>query len=165
MDMFRLTLAVVGLGAVLGIHPAAAADAAAAAAKATPLTTEELYRLYNNRSWIWKDGAGYFASKQHAFSAWSKEGGKASYGEGRWFLTQPGKLCFRANWVAKDGQAPALTCFSHRKKGGVIFQKREPGGEWYVFRNNPARKDDEAAKLRGGDRVSSRLAKTKARIA
>ena len=25
-----------------------------------------------------------------------------------------------------DGSAPALTCFSHRKKGNRVYQKREP---------------------------------------
>jgi hypothetical protein len=121
-----------------------------------PLTNEDLYKLYGNRSWIWKDGAGYFAVKQRQFSAWSGEG-KGSYGLGRWFLTEPGKLCFRAVWYAETGNALALTCFSHRKKGNVIFQKREPDGEWYPFKTMPAKQSDEYRKFEPLDYVTQRF--------
>jgi hypothetical protein len=129
-----------------------------------PLTTNEIYQLYGNRSWIWSEGAGYFRAKKREFTAWSREGGSPSYGVGRWFITDPGKLCFRAEWRAKDGAAPALTCFSHRIKDGVIYQKREPSGEWYAFRNAPVRRSDEFAKLRSGDHVVSRLGRIQAAV-
>ncbi|WP_163272976.1 DUF995 domain-containing protein [Chelativorans alearense] len=131
---------------------------------ARPLTSNEVYQIYANRSWIWKEGAGFFAVKKREFSAWSHEGGAPSYGVGRWFITSPGKLCFRAEWRAMDGSAPAVTCFSHREKDGVIYQKREPDGEWYVFRQMPARMSDEYAKLRRGDYVVTRMRRIEARL-
>nr|WP_244491152.1 DUF995 domain-containing protein [Paramesorhizobium deserti] len=134
------------------------------ASTATPLTSAELYRLYHNRSWIWKDGAGYFSVKGRKFTAVSGNGKAGSYGVGTWFITQPGKLCFRADWHTKSGTAPALTCFSHRKKGNVIFQKREPDGDWYVFKHARVKNGDEYAKLRSGNYVSSRLNKIEARL-
>ncbi|TIM42920.1 MAG: DUF995 domain-containing protein [Mesorhizobium sp.] len=41
--------------------------------------------------------------------------------------------------MRKGGAASALTCFSHRKKDGIVIQKREPDGEWYVFTHQDAR--------------------------
>lgn len=131
---------------------------------ATPLTHKELYNLYGQKSWIWKAGAGYFSVRERRFTAWSNENGTPSYGVGRWFITGPGKLCFRAEWHAEAGSAPATTCFSHRKQGGVILQKREPAGEWYVFKNAPANADDEFTKLRRGNYVRARLAGIEARL-
>lgn len=158
-----VTVGVMGIGA---FDAAAAAKTAAsiAAQSAAPLTTDELFRLYANRSWLWKDGAGYFPSKQRRFVAATGSSSKSSYGIGTWFLPGPGKLCFRASWYAKNGVAPALTCFSHRKKDGVVYQKREPDGEWYAFRNAPTRTSDEYRKLRPGDYVSTKLNKVKKRL-
>ncbi|NRP72800.1 hypothetical protein ILFOPFJJ_03699 [Ensifer psoraleae] len=148
--------------AITAMMGAAASVAEAAAGRANaqnamPLTHDELYRLYSQKSWIWKAGAGYFSVRQRRFTAWSKENGRPSYGVGRWFITGPGKLCFKADWHAKDGSAPATTCFSHRRQGSLILQKREPNGAWYVFKNVPAKPDDEFAKLRRGNYVSARL--------
>jgi hypothetical protein len=127
-----------------------------------PLSNAEIYKLYGKNSWIWKAGAGYFAVKARTFTAWSRENGAVSYGIGRWFITTPGKLCFNADWHAKNGMAAATTCFSHRKMGGLIYQKREPDGKWYIFRNAPSQTTDEFAKLRHGDYVSSRLRRIEA---
>ncbi len=158
------------LGAIAGAVSTLSSGAEAAQSKmtkppvnSTPLTSEELFKLYNNRSWIWKEGAGYFAVKQRQFNAWTAEG-KGSYGLGHWFLTDPGKLCFKATWYAKAGNAIALTCFSHRKKGNVVFQKREPEGEWYAFKTAPASLSDEYRKVRPGDYVTARFNRVRTRL-
>lgn len=132
--------------------------------KARPLTSGELYQIYNSQSWLWGVGAGHFSVKERRFTAYSNEGGSPSYGIGQWFITDPGKLCFRATWHAADGSARALTCFSHREKDDVIYQKREPDGEWSVFRNAQPRRSDEWAKLRHGDYVAKRLSRIEARL-
>ena len=155
--------------AIVGCVLATAFDAGAAQARknapSRPLTTDELFQLYHSRSWLWKDGAGYFSPKQRRFIAATGAGSTASFGDGRWFLTDPGKLCFRATWTAKSGSAPALTCFSHRRWGANVYQKREPDGEWYLFKHSPIRKGDEYAKVRPGDHIGSRFERTKARLA
>ena len=147
-----------------GADAVSAAPSAATIKQAEPLSNNDLYRLYSQRSWVWKDGAGYFAIPQRRFSAWSGKGKAASYGVGRWFIADTGKLCFKADWYATNGIWPALTCFSHRKKGNVIFQKREPKGDWYVFANAPVRNGDEVTKLRRGNYVASRLMKVEAKL-
>ena len=169
MRKFRTLLAFVAVvGGCLGmgsfVVEAAPSKASIAAESATPLTTEELFRLYSNRSWLWEDGAGYFRAKQRSFVAATGRGKAGSYGIGHWFLTDPGKLCFRAEWHAKSGAAPALTCFSHRRKGGVVFQKREPDGEWYAFKNAPVKASDEFRKLRPGDYVSASLKQIRSKL-
>ncbi len=163
MSTFRLLLLAAAFAGGIGVAASTAA-ARPGTAKTTPLTAGEIHALYGQKSWIWKEGAGYFSVQQRRFTAWSKENGKPSYGVGRWFITDPGKLCFKADWHAKDGSAPATTCFSHRKRGNVIYQKREPDGEWYVFKHRRTRANDEFAKLRRGNYVSARLGAIQTRI-
>jgi Protein of unknown function (DUF995) len=166
MLMLRRILIIAAIASGLGTvtSGAIAAPASADAQATTPLTHKEIYKIYGQKSWIWKDGAGYFSVRKRSFTAWSEKSDAASYGVGRWFITGPGKLCFRADWHAKSGSALATTCFSHRKNGRVIFQKREPDGKWYVFRNAPAKTGDEFAKLRYGNYVDARLSRIEARI-
>ena len=163
--MLRIAI-LAAAAAILAASPicAAAAPARPIEAGARALTSGEVYQLYANRSWTWKEGAGYFAAKKRTFTAWSREGGKSSYAQGRWFITERGKLCFRAEWHAADGSAPATTCFSHRVKKGVIYQRREPDGEWYVFKHARARTSDEFAKLRRGDHVGSPMNRIAAQL-
>ncbi|WP_163268962.1 DUF995 domain-containing protein [Chelativorans alearense] len=167
MSLHRIALVAAVIAGLGGNTSSVAAQAREAADidKARPLTSSELYELYNSRSWLWKAGAGHFAVKERQFTAYSNEGGSPSYGIGRWFITAPGKLCFRATWHAADGTAPAVTCFSHREVDGAIYQKREPDGEWSVFRNARPRRSDEWAKLRHGDYVAKRMSRIKASLA
>ena len=120
-----------------------------------PLTTDELYAIYANRTWMWEDGAGYFQVAGRRFTAFSKSGPNGSYAEGRWFLTNPGRTCFSATWFAADGNAKAVTCFDHRTDGRTISQRRLPDGEWYVFSHLPSQRGDEILKLKAGNRVAA----------
>jgi hypothetical protein len=155
-------LIVGGLNA--GALATAHADAASEARAARPMSVNELYQLYGGRSWIWKDGAGYFGVKQRKFAAYSGKGKSASLGTGTWFISDRGKVCFRANWQAAAGSARALSCFAHRIKNGVIYQRREPSGDWYAFRNAPARRGDEFFKLREGNYVAPKLPRIEAAL-
>lgn len=128
-------------------------DVAAAATAARPLSILETRRLFENKSWMWDDGAGYFDTSKRAFTAWTKAGSAGSYAEGLWFIGDDGALCFNAKWHAIDGIGDALTCFAHRTDGQRIFQRREPDGAWYVFASSPRRKSDEIRKLRRDDHV------------
>ncbi len=163
MSMFRamtLIIAVaggLGLSVSAGLAAPAAAQTASGADTAKPLSSSEIYRIYSHNSWMWKDGAGYFAVSKRQFKAWSGRGSNASAGKGIWFITDPGKLCFRATWYEKGTSFPATTCFSHREKNGVIYQRKEPNGDWYIFKHAPARKGDEITKFRRGDYVSRQL--------
>jgi hypothetical protein len=140
------------------------AQGTALPAAARIMTPGEIYQLYRDKSWQWKSGAGYMQDSGRQFSAWvDSENGK-SWAKGRWIITGTGRMCFKATWHSIDGAFPARTCFSHRVNNGTIYQKREPGGDWYVFQHAQPREDDEASKLAGADLVSAQIKAVKAAI-
>ncbi|MDQ3558088.1 MAG: DUF995 domain-containing protein [Pseudomonadota bacterium] len=139
------------------------ADAVEAAAKARPMTAVELVQVYGGKSWMWSDGAGYLAPDRR-FLAWSGAGDTATYASGRWLVTDAGRMCFKAVWEYDGGSSPALTCFSHRKDGSTIYQRKEPAGEWYVFRHSDASVESEYKKLQKGDAVTANLSLVQAQL-
>lgn len=151
------------LAALLGTIQFSQAKTVKSLAKAAePMTTAQLYALYANRSWIWNKEAGHFAIRKRRFSsAGTLRSGK--YAEGIWYLPGRGKVCFRAVWHGDWGAAKKRTCFEHRADRRKIYQKRLPDGEWYVFRNAPPRRGDEARKLKRGNYVAYRFRKNQAR--
>lgn len=122
-----------------------------------PLAPEEVAALYRGKTWLWPDGAGYFAPDT-TFVAWSGSGAKQSHAEGRWVILEDGRLCMRATWYVRASGAKNSTCFGHRSAAGAIYQKRMPDGPWYVLRNAPPQDGDEYAKFRDGDLAGAKAA-------
>ncbi|ASW10357.1 DUF995 domain-containing protein [Rhizobium sp. 11515TR] len=145
------------LGLAAGSNAALAATTTKVPDGARPMTAVELYMLYHDKSWRWPDGAGRMQNTGRRFSAWVDGTGGQSWAEGRWAVTDTGRLCLEATWHAANGQFPAKTCFIHRILDGTIYQKRETGGAWFVFRHPVAKKTDEATNLIADDLVSQRL--------
>ena len=140
-----------------------AAQVADLAEKAEAVPDEGIYQMYQNRSWLWgRNGAGYFAVQRRQFSAWTSDKGKPGYGDGIWFIPGGGKLCFRAKWHGAGGDSNALTCFEHRQSGRVVYQRKLPDGDWYVFRSSHRNLADEFMKLKHGDYVSWKQKRIKA---
>lgn len=169
MYSIRSALVTAALSALLMAGNASAAprlNADAAMTKlamaASPMKAVALEKLYADRTWKWKTGGGFFSTDRKRFVGWAGRGVGRSYGEGRWYATDAGKLCLQAIWSGLDGSGAATKCFLHREKNGVIYQKPSLGGKWYVFRNNPGKSDDEARKLVKGDRVSNDVSRIKA---
>jgi len=159
----RLTAGVLAFLAATTLAGAAAASTTPAAAGnglpagATPLSAAELYTLYSDKSWQWPDGAGRMEATDRRFTAWVDGDKGKSWAEGRWQITDAGNLCFTANWHSWQEVFPVRTCFAHRIDAGTIYQKKEPDGQWVVFRHADARDDDEATKLVSEDLVSGRF--------
>lgn len=128
-------------------------EVAQAAERGRPLTVTELLQVYEGRTWRWTDGAGYFDPAKRIFASWVRSGPAASYAEGAWFLTETGRMCFRATWTSIEGSGDALTCFEHRTDGERLLQQRLPDGDWYVFAHRPPQAGDEILKLWRGDYV------------
>jgi len=152
------------IGGVSAGADAPQSDVALAAADSRALTGSEMRDIFENRTWQWENGAGYFDGQTRAFTSWVGEGEAASFADGEWFLTDAGRMCFRATWYAADGSAAALTCFDHRGDGERIFQRRLPEGEWYLFAHAPLEEDDESLKLQSGDLVRENYERNKAVI-
>ena len=119
----------------------------------------DVVKLYRGKTWLWPAGGGYFDSGARFF-AWSAEAGKSpTYALGRWMTTEDGRVCMKAKWFSSNGEGvPATTCFAHSMAGRVIYQRRVPSGDWYVFRADPPATDDEFAKLKDGDLVKAKIA-------
>lgn len=132
------------------------------AAAAAPMSAQALEALYSGKTWKWKTGGGYFSSERQRFSGWSEKGANWAYGKGRWQVNNRGKLCMPAVWYYQTGYSNNVSCFLHREKDGVIYQKPALGGSWYVFQHNPVRAGDEVRKLVPGDRVSKPVARLEA---
>ncbi|MBN8954891.1 MULTISPECIES: DUF995 domain-containing protein [unclassified Rhizobium] len=155
----------IALGFATGSNATAAATTIKVPDGARPMTANELYMLYHDKSWRWPDGAGRMQNADRRFSAWVDGTGGQSWAEGRWAVTDTGLLCLNATWHAANGQFPAKTCFIHRILDGTIYQKRETGGAWFVFRHPITQKADEATNLITDDLVSQRLEVLKTSLA
>ncbi|MCO5072337.1 MAG: DUF995 domain-containing protein [Rhizobiaceae bacterium] len=150
-----LAFSLLAIGACQATAPAAAAGPDAAT-EMVPSATE-LFALYNGRTWAWETGGAYFSPQPRTFSAWSQSGDENVYAEGRWIITNDGRVCFQADWHTRGNVSPALTCFAHKKADGAIYQRRLPDGEWYVFRSAQKKSPQEYSKFRAGDAVSGKI--------
>ena len=142
---------------------------------AAPMPASHIEKLYRNKTWSWDQGGGFFSADKgktdllwpnaYKFSASMHQKRNWSYAEGLWRATDDGKLCIKASWSsrANPSRSGAITCFLHREKNGVVYQKPSIGGEWYIFRHNPEKTDDEARKLHHGDHITKEVARLKAK--
>lgn len=132
--------------------------------EARAMTAAELFMLYRNKSWQWSDGAGRMQSDGRRFTAWAGSGQTSTWAEGRWIVTNGGRLCFKAQWNSSSGVYPDKTCFIHKQHHDTIYQKREPSQVWYVFKHAASTEGDEFSKLVSQDLVSSELERIRTEI-
>ncbi|AIM03601.1 DUF995 domain-containing protein [Sinorhizobium meliloti] len=131
---------------------------------ARTMTGVELYMIFQGKTWTWESGAGRMESEDRAFRAWAQSATGESWAEGRWSVNDRGQLCLMAVWHSQSAAAPDKTCFSHRTLDGTIYQKREPSGDWYVFKHAEAQTGDEFNRLVREDLVAAKLAAVKERL-
>ncbi len=110
------------------------------------VTPQELYAIYGDKSWKWEQGAGHFARGHRRFTAVLSVKDR-SFGTGKWTLPGRGRLCFRALWRTKKGNGKSRTCFAHRTRNGAIYQKKQPNGDWYLFKSKVVAEGDEFNKV------------------
>ena len=142
--------------------PGYAAESAVPPEAARAMTGVELYELYRDRSWQWSDGAGLMETEGRRFAAIVKSEDETGWAEGRWIVTDSGRFCFDAEWQMPNGTFLDKTCFRHLLHEGTIYQRKEPAGDWYVFRHAEPATVDEFNKLVRQDLVSSDLEAVKA---
>lgn len=138
-----------------------ASDNAGPPADARPMTAYELYMLYGDKSWRWPNGAGLMETEGRRFTAFAGSGGERTLAKGRWIVTDAGRLCFKANWNTPSGIYPDRTCFAHLIHDDTIYQRKEPAGDWYVFKHAKPAIGDEFNALVGRDLVSPELARAR----
>lgn len=123
-----------------------------------PLSAVEMYMIYRDKTWLWKNGAGRFFSEGRKFLAWTSDDEGQAVADGRYVLTNDGRMCIVAVWTGETYSKLVKTCFLHRKDRGTIYQKREDAGGWHLFRSFEPAETDEAKKLIESDEVSRRTA-------
>jgi hypothetical protein len=133
-------------------------------ADAQVVSAGDLHAIYNDQTWVWPDGAGRMQSEERRFVAWAGSGASATWAEGRWIITSSGHLCFKARWQSSSGSHPAKTCFVHKQHRGVIYQRKEPSGDWFIFKHAVPADGDEFSKLINEDLVSPELEKIRSRL-
>ncbi|CAN7280979.1 DUF995 domain-containing protein [Phyllobacterium sp. LjRoot231] len=133
----------------------------APSADARLMTAVELYLLYRDKSWIWSDGAGRFDDAERRFTARTGAGDTTAWAQGRWIVTDDGRLCLNAEWHTVSGVYPNTSCFSHKRAGETIYQKKEPSGSWYIFKHASPAESDEFKKLVAENLVSPDIATIK----
>ncbi|OBZ92145.1 hypothetical protein ADU59_28270 [Pararhizobium polonicum] len=129
--------------------------------KTVPVTAHELRQIYSDKTWKWSAGGARFIGKGRRLVAFSERPGKATFAEGRWKIDNNGRLCLVAVWVTREGSAPANTCFLHVRDRGTIYQRREPNGDWYIFKTYKSKPEDEYAKLVKEDTISPNMDRLK----
>lgn len=157
-------LALCGQTALSGTaHAAAAKDSRPAeAVAATVPTAYELSLLYADRTWVWKNGAAYFAQGNRHLEAWTSGPDTASFAAGRWLVTKDGKMCMELAWRSKGYAGKQnRTCYSHRIQGGNIEKRKDPDGEWYGFKRSPEDISDEYRKFEVGNTKGAQFEETR----
>jgi hypothetical protein len=151
--------------AALTAVPFTAQSYAASSQKTPPLpqgahmmTPFEIVKLYRGKTWVWPNGGGYFEPGARFFAWSSGTDNTSSYAMGRWMVTEDGRVCMKATWFSGGKGTPATTCFAHSVAGNVIYQRKMPAGNWYVFRADPPAATDEFANLKDGDLVKEKIA-------
>ncbi|TPI19415.1 DUF995 domain-containing protein [Mesorhizobium sp. B4-1-1] len=150
-----LLLAVCGHLAFIGAAGATTAKnnapvEAAAKPEAAP-TAFELQLLYADRTWNWENGAAYFGTDRR-LRAWTGGQDAPAVGEGRWLVTETGKMCMELAWRSKTyNTKPQRTCYSHRVEKGNIEQRKDPDGGWYDFKHAKDNPADEHRKFEAGN--------------
>ncbi|MGX8008620.1 DUF995 domain-containing protein [Mesorhizobium sp. ORM8.1] len=125
-------------------------------------TAYELSLFYADRTWIWKDGAAYFGQNGRALRAWTSGADSASVAEGKWLVTNDGKMCMDLVWRGKSYTGKLQrTCYSHRVNGGNIEQRKDPDGAWYSFKRSPEGPADEYRNFQTGDTKGAELEETR----
>lgn len=149
---FRSSVLIAVVAAVLSlsVNPLQAQEPPSGA---KPLSAWELVLLFGNKTWLWPNvGGGYFA-RDRSFTGRTEAGGVVSRADGRWLVTDSGKLCIKAIWKTGDQAEPSLTCFEHMKDGGDIYQRNLVGGDWYVFKHSTVEDEDEYNRLVRGNQI------------
>jgi hypothetical protein len=141
----------------LGVADKASSDPAKVASAA------DVRAIYMDKTWVWQDGAGYFAESGN-FTAWSGTGEKTTYASGLWWVDDKGQLCIDARWRTMNAAKANITCFDHRRDGNVWYQKKVPSGSWYVFKSDPGKPDDESEKLKRGDLIEAKVQTIEAKL-
>ena len=128
---------------------------------ARPPAAWQLLELYGDRSWQWPAGGVRFLADDRRFLAYRDDDSEQAIGEGRFMLTNDGRMCLLGEWTGitlPDGErytASPRICFRHLQNAQGLFRLRLGSADWELVRS---RTDPNAgASLIAEDSVSPRV--------
>jgi hypothetical protein len=135
---------------------------------ARPAAAWRLLELYGDRSWHWQPGGVRFFAEDRRFLAYRDDESEQTIGEGRFMLTNDGRMCLLGEWkgvTLPDGErytASPRICFRHLENSRGLFRLRPDSAEWDLVssRTDP----DVDPSLVAGDTVSSRVERLRRRL-
>jgi len=88
-----------------------------------------LAELYSDKTWNWDDGHIYFAPG----GTFEAAAAPAQSGEGAWYATKDGKICFNGRWSSEGASRPAKKCWKHaRDRQNRLWQA--PMNGWFKMK-------------------------------
>jgi hypothetical protein len=130
-----------------------------------PLTAAAVKKLFGGKTWLWQGGGGYLDPNGSFVAVVGTDAASGTYAEGKWEVNDKGQLCHTEEWRSRSGTSNASTCYTHHAWGGSIYQRKEPGGAWYVFRHAPARNGDPVHNLVQGNRIADQVRQVQTAVA
>lgn len=159
------TVCLSGIAAVSATDAKPTKGTASGAPGGRPMTAAELRKLFSGKTWLWSNGGGYMDPSGRFYAAVGSKRATGSFARGTWATDGKGRMCFEGRWKAQTGSNSAKTCFTHYVKGAEICQRREPHGDWYVFKHAEAQQSDEFNKIVSGNRISEQFGQVRAALA
>lgn len=97
----------------------------------TALSPLEISRMFSGQTWNWPEGSAYFGRKG-LFQATKNLRETAS---GKWFISQSGELCAKAQWKTLYTNTPFSACwaFSRNAEGAIWISQSAAGSDWHPF--------------------------------
>ncbi|MEL6101338.1 MAG: DUF995 domain-containing protein [Pseudomonadota bacterium] len=133
MKLQRIALVATVLAAVV----AAPVLADRKPSRSTPTDPAVVMDHYLGNTWNWSEGGSYWGSGGDFQAIWKGR----SYGEGKWYVTTQGTLCYDAVWTGPNddgevGSEEFNLCWRHvTDRDGQVWQKHHEENDWY--RLNP----------------------------
>ncbi|MGT2468190.1 DUF995 domain-containing protein [Mesorhizobium atlanticum] len=149
-------------GAAVAAPAKDSATAEAAAKPDTAPTAFELQLLYADRTWNWNNGAAYFGMDRR-LHAWTKGEDPPAVGEGRWLVTEKGKMCMELACAVQDllHQAEAYLLQPSCRKGqhrAAQGSRRHLVSDFKHAKDDPA---DEHQKFEAGNTKGAQFDETR----
>ena len=136
---------------------------------ARPAAAWRLLELYGDRTWHWEPGGVRFFAEDRQFLAYRDDESERAIGEGRFMLTNDGRMCLLGEWTgvtlpdaARYAASPRI-CFRHLENARGLFRLRPGSADWdlVLSRTNP----EADASLLAEDTVSSRVEQLRLQLA
>ena len=129
--------------------------------RVNPVSPYQLLRLYGDRTWQWQSGGVHFFTEGRRFLAYTDDESEKAIGEGRFILTEDGRICLRGEWTGitlpetDRYTTDSTTCFRHLENVRGIYRLQAETMNWELVMSHTD--SDMTAALIAEDTVTARV--------